>query len=60
LLYAYDFQIKNVSYALYVMTHLRTGLGSLKGLKMSATSLYRLGLDRDQLIVSLMMIGFME
>jgi hypothetical protein len=42
------------------MTHLGTGLGSLKGLNMSATTLYSLGLDRYQLIFSLISIGLME
>lgn len=54
------FRSKSLSDALYVMAHLGTGLGSLQGLKMSATSLYGLGLDRYQLIVSLMSIGLME
>jgi D-alanyl-lipoteichoic acid acyltransferase DltB (MBOAT superfamily) len=53
------FRSQSLSDALYVITHLGTGLGTLKGLKMSATSLYSLGLDRYQLIVSLIMIGFM-
>jgi hypothetical protein len=42
------------------MTHLGTGLGSLKGLKMSAASLYSLGLDRYELAFSLISIGLME
>jgi D-alanyl-lipoteichoic acid acyltransferase DltB (MBOAT superfamily) len=54
------FRSKSLSDALYVMAHLGTGLGSAKGLKMSATSLYGLGLDRYQLIVSLLSIGLME
>ncbi len=54
------FRSKTLSDALYVMTHLGTGLGSLKGLKASATSLYGLGLDRYQLIITLGSIGLME
>ena len=54
------FRAKSLSDGLYVMTHLGTGLGSLDGLKMSMASLYDLGLDRAQLIVSLISIGLME
>jgi D-alanyl-lipoteichoic acid acyltransferase DltB (MBOAT superfamily) len=54
------FRSQTLSDALYVMTHLGTGLGSLKGLKASATSLYSLGLGRYQLIVALVSIGLME
>jgi D-alanyl-lipoteichoic acid acyltransferase DltB (MBOAT superfamily) len=54
------FRSKDLSDALYVMTHLGTGLGSLEGLKLSMKSLYSLGLDRYELIIALTSIGLME
>jgi hypothetical protein len=54
------FRSKTLSDAFYVITHLGTGLGSLEGLKMSAKSLYSLGLDRHELIIVLVSIGLME
>ena len=54
------FRSKTLSDALYVITHLGTGLGSLKGLKMSLKSFYNLGVDRHELILLLISIGLME
>jgi hypothetical protein len=45
---------------MYVITHLGTGLTNLVGVKMSLRSLYRLGLDRYDLITAVLSIGFME
>ena len=54
------FRSRTLSDALYVITHLGTGLGSLKGLKMSFKSFYNLGVDRHELILLLISIGLME
>lgn len=54
------FRSKSLSDALYVITHLGAGLGSLEGVKMSFRSLYNLGLDRYELILALVSIGLME
>jgi hypothetical protein len=54
------FRSATLSDALYTITHLGTGLGSLKGLKMSFRSLYNLGLDRYELILVLISVGLME
>jgi D-alanyl-lipoteichoic acid acyltransferase DltB (MBOAT superfamily) len=54
------FRSKTLSDALYTITHLGTGLGSLKGLKMSFRSFYNLGVERHELIWLLISIGLME
>jgi D-alanyl-lipoteichoic acid acyltransferase DltB (MBOAT superfamily) len=54
------FRSKSLSDAFYVITHLGTGLGSLKGVNMSFKTLYSLGLDRYELIIALASMGLME
>ena len=54
------FRSKSLSDAVYVMTHLGAGLGSLGGVKASLKSFYNLGLDRHELIILLISIGLME
>ncbi len=54
------FRSKTLSDALYIMTHLGTGLGSGEGIKTSFRSLYGLGLGRYELIFLLASIGLME
>lgn len=54
------FRSKSLSDAWYVMTHLGTGLSDLQGIKMSLASLYHAGLDRFQLVIAFISIGFME
>jgi alginate O-acetyltransferase complex protein AlgI len=52
------FRSKSLSDALYVITHLGTGLGNVEGLKTSMHSLYSL-LDRYQLFITLISIGLL-
>ncbi len=54
------FRSSSLSDAMYVITHLGTGLGNLAGVRMSFESLYRSGFDRYELIIAVASIGFME
>jgi len=54
------FRAKTLSDALYTMTHFYSGLGSLEGIKMSAKSLYSLGLGRYEFIIVIASLGLME
>jgi D-alanyl-lipoteichoic acid acyltransferase DltB (MBOAT superfamily) len=54
------FRAENLSDAYYIVTHLGTGLGSATGIQMSFKSLYSLTLNKFELIVALVSIGFME
>jgi D-alanyl-lipoteichoic acid acyltransferase DltB (MBOAT superfamily) len=54
------FRAKSLSDAIYVITHLGTGLSNWAGIHMSFESLYSLGLDRYELIIAVLSIGFME
>lgn len=54
------FRAKSLSDAIYVVTHLGTGLSDRAGIQMSFESLYRSGLDRYELIIAVVSIGFME
>ena len=54
------FRSRTLSDALYTITHLGTGLGTLKGLKMSFRSFYNLGVERHELIWLMISIGLME
>ena len=54
------FRAKTLSDALYTMTHFYSGLGSLEGIKISAKSLYSLGLGRYEFIIVIASLGLME
>jgi alginate O-acetyltransferase complex protein AlgI len=54
------FRSKSLSDAWYVITHLGTGLSDLAGIKLSLRSLFSAGLNRFQLVIAFVSIGFME
>jgi alginate O-acetyltransferase complex protein AlgI len=54
------FRAKSLSDAMYVITHLGTGLSDRAGIQRSFESLYRTGFDRYELIIAGAAIGFME
>jgi D-alanyl-lipoteichoic acid acyltransferase DltB (MBOAT superfamily) len=54
------FRTKNLNDAVYMMTHLGSGLGDLAGIRMSYKNLFMLGLTRYEFVHALMSIGLME
>jgi alginate O-acetyltransferase complex protein AlgI len=54
------FRARSLSDAIYVITHLGTGLSDRAGIKMSFESLYSLGLHRYELLIAVLAIGLME
>jgi alginate O-acetyltransferase complex protein AlgI len=54
------FRAKSISDVFYIVTHLFTGLGNVAHLKVSAKSLFNLGLDKYDFYIALISIGLME